>query len=85
MKVHSARQLSYNANKTAKGIKQLDLLIEKAARSGKFEISTEIYADWGCRFDLVEYYKKQGYDASYTSRQVSPNDSDYFIRISWKE
>jgi hypothetical protein len=84
MKAYTAKDIAYRANKAAKGVLDIDKLIEEAARQGKFQITLLVHHSWGDAFDLVEFYKSQGYGADHSNKQTSPNDSDDFIHLSWK-
>lgn len=85
MNANEARSLVYRANKKLKGVKEIDVLIHRAAESGQFNFSTKVYWDWGSVYDLEEHYKKLGYKVSTSYKQTSPNDSDDYIHIDWSE
>ena len=82
MKAYEARAITYNKNKLLANVRKFDKLIMDAANNGQTEIDIPID---GYLSDVVAHYNQNGFSARINSVQVSPNDSDYSLWVSWDD
>jgi hypothetical protein len=81
IKAHEAKYLANRVNRVREPLKAILKQIEQAALSGLLEIIGIPVCD---AYAIEQELEKLGYKCSISSRQVSPNDSDYFITVSWE-
>lgn len=84
MRASTAQARSYAKNKMAKGVAEIDKLIEAACEAGEFKIETIVMDGWGHYDDLWRHYKALGYEVKNSHVQTSPNDGDDYLYISWE-
>lgn len=79
MKAYEARRLAYCNNKAKEQLDQIYPKIYDAAKLGKFEIELNIHG----LIETITQLQLDGYNIGTRSKKVSPNESEYFLRIRW--
>lgn len=84
MKASEANVLAFQNNNGQRLLKTALPKIKKAAEKGKFELKIEV-GDSTDSYNLEKALNKLGYKVETSSQQCSPNDSYYFLHISWED
>ena len=82
MKATTARAMTLRHNVLVMPIRDTFVEIERQAQLGNFSLEAKFHSSeiaYGVRKEL----QKLGYNLDSSSKQISPNESDYFLNISW--